>query len=70
MAYFNLYTDVQGQTRFTLKGNNHEPVAQSEGYTSKQSAMHAIDVIKREAANAPTYDNTRNLVNALLGAQY
>lgn len=46
-----------GQYFVRLKGNNGEIIATTERYVSKQSAQHAIAVIKAEAPAAPTTDN-------------
>ena len=51
--YFQLYKDKAGEWRWNLKAGNHETIADSsEGYKSKQSAMHGIELVKK-AAEAP-----------------
>lgn len=54
------FTIEKSGTQFyvRLKGNNGEIMATTERYTSKASAQHVIDVIKREASTATTTDNT------------
>ncbi|MGL4862393.1 YegP family protein [Cetobacterium sp.] len=39
-------------------GDNHEPIFTSEMYTSKQSAKHTIDVIKKQALVANIKDES------------
>lgn len=39
-----------------LRAANHEIVAQSEGYNSKQGALHAIGLVKGTNGGTPTYD--------------
>jgi len=56
---FEVYTDAAGEFRWRLKAANGEPIASSgEGYKSKDSALHAIDLIKKGAADAPIVDIT------------
>jgi uncharacterized protein YegP (UPF0339 family) len=43
-----------GQYYWVFKAPNNEVMCQSETYKNKAGAVHAIDVIKREAADAPT----------------
>lgn len=54
--YFKVMKAKNGQYYFTLNANNHEPVAQSEMYVQKQSALHAIEVIKEGAGDAAVKD--------------
>jgi len=57
--YFILYTDSRAEWRWTLKSPNHEPICvSSEGYTSKQSAVHSISLVKAGASSAKTYDDS------------
>jgi len=57
--YFVLYKDKQGEWRFTYRAANHEAICvSSEGYTSKQSALHAIALVKTGAAAAKIYDES------------
>lgn len=56
---FQVYRDTAGEFRWRLRAGNNEIIAVSgEGYTSKQSCLHGIDVVKREAAGASTEDLT------------
>lgn len=54
--YFKVMKAKNGQFYFTLNADNHEAVAQSEMYVKKQSALHAIEVIKSGAGSATVKD--------------
>jgi uncharacterized protein len=57
--YFYLYKDTRGEWRWTLRSGNHEPISvSSEGYVSKQGALHGIALVKTGAPSAPTYDES------------
>ena len=58
--YFDVYKDSGDQPSylFVIKGDNNEAVLSSETYTSKQSALDTIDMIRREAAEARVFDET------------
>lgn len=59
MSKFEVYVDKADQYRWRLKAANGENVAASgEGYTTKQSCLHGLDVVKREAPGAPIEDLT------------
>lgn len=48
--YFQLYTDKSGEWRWRLKAGNHETIADSsEGYKSRQSALHGISLVQKSA---------------------
>lgn len=51
-------TTASGGYRARAYGDNGEQMMISEVYTSKQSAKHAIDVIKAQAASARVNDET------------
>lgn len=52
--YFEMYRDARGEWRWRLKAGNHEVIAvSSEGYTSKQSCSHSIDLVKSTTAGTP-----------------
>jgi uncharacterized protein YegP (UPF0339 family) len=55
--YFTIAT-ASGGYRARAYGDNHEQMMISEVYTTKQSAQHAIDVIKAQASRAAVYDRT------------
>ena len=50
--YFEMYRDARDEWRWRLKAGNHEVIAvSSEGYASKQSCSHSIDLVKSITAN-------------------
>ena len=49
--YFVIYKDASGQWRWYLKAINHETIAHGESYITKQSCLHAIELIKSTNAN-------------------
>ena len=52
--YFEMYRDARGVWRWRLKASNHEVIAvSSEGYASKQSCSHSIDLVKSTTAGTP-----------------
>jgi uncharacterized protein YegP (UPF0339 family) len=58
MAYkFEVYRDRAGEYRVRFK-YNAETMLSSEGYTSKSSALSAIDSVKRNAPGATVEDNS------------
>ncbi len=46
---FELYTDKAGECRFRLRAANGEPIATSEGYTSKSGCLNGIESVKKNA---------------------
>lgn len=53
MLTFNLWQSQQNANwYFNIAGGNGEKVAQSEGYTSRQSAAQTIDLIRGEAGRS------------------
>ena len=50
--YFQILDASGGGYFFRIKGGNHETMAHSEVYTTRQSAEHAINVIKGGATGA------------------
>ncbi len=57
---FEIFKGTNSQYYWRFKAPNGEIMCQSEGYISKQSAQHAINVLKQQASTAPIHD----LVNA------
>lgn len=55
---FVLKKTANYQYHWVFKAANGEVVAQSETYTSKQSALHGIQVVKQGAADASVVDIT------------
>ena len=50
---FQLYKDRKGDYRWRLRARNGEIIADSnEGYSSKASCQHGIDLVKEQAASA------------------
>jgi len=49
---------VDGQFYFTLKAENHEIIATSEMYTTKQNCQNGIDSVKTNAPTAEIVDTT------------
>jgi uncharacterized protein YegP (UPF0339 family) len=57
-AEFEVYKDKAGEFRWRLQAANNEVVATGEGYKSKASCLHGIDVVRKIAATAPINDLT------------
>lgn len=57
-AKFELKKASNGQYHFTLKAGNGEPVAQSETYTTKDSAKNGIKSVRDNAPGAEIVDLT------------
>lgn len=56
---FQLYKDRKGEYRWRLRARNGEIIADSnEGYSSKASCQHGIDLVKEQAASAVVEDQT------------
>lgn len=53
--YFAIVT-ASGGYRVRIRGGNHETMLISEVYTTKAAALHAINVVKQNAASASVYD--------------
>ncbi len=49
---YELYADKAGEFRFRLKAANGEPIAASEGYKQKTSALNGIASIGKNAPEA------------------
>ena len=61
MTKFQLYNDRKGDYRWRLRARNGEIIADSnEGYSSKASCKHGIDLVKQQAANAEVEDQTES----------
>lgn len=56
--YFGVYRDAAGEYRWRLVAANGEPIAASEGYTSKQSAIHSAARAREVARDARLVDET------------
>ena len=56
---FEVYVGGDDDYRWRLQsGNNKVIAASSEGYEEKDDCLHAIDLVKRHASNAPVKDET------------
>jgi uncharacterized protein YegP (UPF0339 family) len=59
MAYkFEVYKDKSGDFRFRFKAPNAETMFQGQGYKQKQSALSAIESIKKNAIGAEVDDQS------------
>lgn len=58
MIKFEIFKGVNGQFYFRIKSSNGQAIAQSEGYTQKESAKATIETIKKNAATAAVVDLT------------
>jgi len=58
MYKFEIYKDKAGEFRFRFRASNGQIMFSSEGYSSKASAVSAIESIKAKAAGAETEDQT------------
>lgn len=47
---FELFTDAQGLWRWRLRAPNHRILAQSEAYTRRRNALHAIHAVQTSNA--------------------
>lgn len=57
--HFVLYKYNRGEWRWNYRSANQEDICvSSEGYTSKQGALHGIALVKHGAAPARIYDAT------------
>jgi len=52
MTRFLIFPDNAGEYRWTLYAANHERVATSEGYVTKQGAINSAYAVKRIAGMA------------------
>ena len=58
MSYYTLFKGRDNQFYWNLKAPNHEIVASSEGYVSKQGALNGIEANQKHAATKTIKDNT------------
>jgi len=57
-AHFEVFKDFSGEFRFRLRAPNGEPIASSEGYTTKEGCMQGIKSVKKNAPKAKAKDIT------------
>ncbi|MDE0712553.1 MAG: YegP family protein [Rhodospirillales bacterium] len=58
MAYYKLKKSSDGQFYFNLHAANHEVIATSERYTTKQSAENGIRSVRDNAGTQDVRDET------------
>jgi uncharacterized protein YegP (UPF0339 family) len=59
VAKFQIFKDRGGEYRWRLRADNNETIAgSSEGYKSKASCEHGIELVKRLAKDAEVEDQT------------
>lgn len=62
MVYFEIFKNknnyVQPYWWVVKSAGNHQTLATSEMYTSKQNALNAINLVKANASAATVYDST------------
>ena len=58
-AKFEVYKDKKGEYRFTLKAGNGEPIAASEGYSSKSACLNGIESVRKNAQVAEVVEVER-----------
>ena len=56
--HFEVYKDASGQFRWRLRAPNGEPIAASEGYTTKEACMDGIKSVQKNAPIAKVKDMT------------
>jgi uncharacterized protein YegP (UPF0339 family) len=49
---FEVYQDKKGAYRFRLKAANGQIIATGQSYKSKESCLHGIESVKKNAADA------------------
>ncbi len=49
---FEVYKDNGGKFRFRLKASNGQVIASSQGYASKESCLHGVESVRKNAAEA------------------
>jgi uncharacterized protein YegP (UPF0339 family) len=55
--YFEILRSTSGY-HARIKDGNHRIIFSTQVYTTKQSAIHACELVKAGAAAAPIYDKT------------
>jgi uncharacterized protein YegP (UPF0339 family) len=61
MAYrFELYKDKANEYRIRFRASNGEVMFSGQGYKQKQSAVHAVESIKKNVPNAEVDDQTNS----------
>jgi len=52
---FEIFTDQAGEFRFRLVASNGQTVLNSEGYTSKASAINGVESVKQNAGDLSAF---------------
>lgn len=55
--YFQIFQGVNNQWYWRLRAANHEIIAVSEGYTTKQNCLHCIGLVMDTNRNTPIYES-------------
>jgi uncharacterized protein YegP (UPF0339 family) len=59
MAKFQVYKSTNGEFRWRFRADNGEIIAtSSEGYTTKRSCEHGIELVKTKSPTAQVEDQT------------
>ena len=58
MPKFEIYKDKADEFRWKLVADNHEVIAVSEGYTSKDACKNGIESVKKNAPIAEIDDQS------------
>lgn len=53
--YFEIFQGINGEWYWHLKSANHETIAASEGYVSKQSCLYCIGLVMDTTRDTPIY---------------
>lgn len=56
MGYYQLFKGSNGQYYWNLRSDNHEPILQSEGYTTKASASNGIQSCRENSPKDERYE--------------
>lgn len=54
--YFQIFQGANSQWYWRLKSANHEIIAVSEGYTTKQNCLHSIGLVMNTTHQTPVYE--------------
>lgn len=57
-SYYHLFKGKDGQYYWNLKAANHKVIASSEGYKTKQMALHGIKSVTENATTTNVKDDS------------
>ncbi|EPY99869.1 YegP family protein [Mannheimia haemolytica] len=57
--YFEIYKDAKEEFRWRLKAGNHEVIATSQAYTTKQGCQKGIEAVKKVTPETEIKDLTK-----------